>query len=176
MYVFFGTFATQSFNGLPILVKYPNSGDKPQIKWARIYKLKASEYINTCLLKKENHSYEEYTFHPNLLIKGKGADTDQKNCFALFPVSAFSSSFTIACLGPKLSEDKARQLVDKAGWHCKAAGATGEWSSSSGLQVFQRLFFGLSPPSAHGHPPTHLLTSPPLFFSCKMLHLASWTT
>ena len=89
VYVFFETFATQSFNGLQILVKYPNSGDKPQIKWARIYKLKASEYINTCLLKKGKHSYEEYTFHPNLLIKGKEADTDQKNCFALFPVSAF---------------------------------------------------------------------------------------
>ena len=111
--------------------------------------------------KKEKHSYEEYTFHPNLLIKGKEADTDQKNCFALFPVSAFSSSFTIACLCFKMSQDKARQLVDKAGWHCKAAGATGVWSSSSGLQVFQRLFFGLPPtlplrhrPSMDNHLPT----------------------
>ena len=90
VYVFFETFATQSFNGLQILVKYPNSGDKPQIKWARIYKLKASEYINTCLLKKGKTQLWKIHFSSKFAYKRKRGRHRPKellcfvSCFSFF--------------------------------------------------------------------------------------------
>ena len=90
VYVFFETFVTQSFNGLQILVKYPNSGDKPQIKWARIYKLKASEYINTCLLKKGKTQLLRIHFSSKFAYKRKRGRHRPKellcfvSCFSFF--------------------------------------------------------------------------------------------